>query len=170
MQLNNALAIEGWMEPPELTWLAEQAAKHRVIVEIGSFKGRSTRALADNTKGVVIAIDDFHGPREIELNNRHTIYETFLHNMKGLKNVVVVKADHRDLPEPDFQPDFVFIDGGHEYAAVKADIQYWLPRIAKGGLIAGHDYTWFEEIRIAVKELLPNAEVAPRTSIWFQTV
>jgi predicted O-methyltransferase YrrM len=170
LNIEKALQIEGWMEPPEIAWLAEQAASHRLIVEIGSYKGRSTRALADNTDGLVIAIDDFIGPREIEVANRDLIYEQFQRNTAGCNNIVVIKANHRELPEPEFQPDFVFIDGAHEYEAVKADIQYWLPRIAKDGIISGHDYTWFEEIRIAVRELLPTAEVAPGTSIWFQTV
>lgn len=170
LNIEKALQIEGWMTPPEIVWLAEQADTHRLIVEVGSYKGRSTRALADNTDGLVIAVDDFIGPREIEVANRDLIYQTFLHNMEGLTNVVVIKANHRSLPEPEFTPDFVFIDGAHEYEAVKADIQYWLPRIAKGGLIAGHDYTWFEEVRLAVRELLPRAEVAERTSIWYCTV
>ena len=168
MNISNALKIDGWMETPELVWLAEQAASRRIIVEIGSFLGRSTRALADNTEGLVIACDDFHGPREIELAGRATIYERFLANVAGITNVAVIKADHRDLPEPEFSPDMVFIDGGHEYENVKADIQYWLPRIAKGGLISGHDFHFFEGVRRAVAELLPGALVAPNTSIWFK--
>jgi len=166
--ISKALKIDGWMEKSELLWLAEQATRCRQIVEVGSFLGRSTRALLDNTDGFVVAIDDWHGPREIEIEKRHTIYERFLANTADCKNLVVVKADHRDLPEPGFKPDFVFIDGGHEYEAVKADIQYWLPRIATGGLISGHDFHFFEGVRQAVAELLPGAVIAPETSIWFK--
>lgn len=167
MELSKALKIEGWMEPLELAWLAKQASLHSLIVEIGAFKGRSTRALADNTSGLVIAVDDFYGPREIEYSNRHRIYEEFVANVAGLPNVVVIKADHRALPEPEFTPDMVFIDGAHEYEAVKKDILYWIPRIVPGGLLCGHDYGWCPGVDQAVNEIFPNVQVAPGTSIWF---
>jgi hypothetical protein len=168
VNLSRALSIEGWMEPAELTWLAEQAATHKIIAEIGSYKGRSTRALADNTAGLVIAIDDFYGPREIELSGRPDIYNQFLHNTAGLTNLVVIKANHRDLPNPEFVPDMVFLDGAHEYEAVRQDILYWLPRTA--GLLAGHDFGWCPGVDQAVRELLPNFQVAPGTSIWYVTL
>ncbi len=38
--------------------------------------------------------------------------------------------------------DLVFIDGDHNYAQVKKDIQMWLPHIVEGGIICGHDYGW----------------------------
>lgn len=36
--------------------------------------------------------------------------------------------------------DLVFIDGDHSYEGVRADIDAWLPKVRKGGVIAGHDY------------------------------
>lgn len=166
--VKRALEIEGWMEPPELAWLAEQATKHSLIVEIGSFKGRSTRALADNTKGVVIAIDDFYGPREIHLDGRPDILGQFTANLADLSNVVVINENHRQLSKPDFTPDMVFLDGGHEYENVLADIDFWIPFIAPGGLLCGHDYGWCEGVKQAVHERFPNFQLGERTSIWYQ--
>lgn len=37
--------------------------------------------------------------------------------------------------------DFVFIDGDHSYIAVSADIRVWLPKLKRGGLLCGHDYS-----------------------------
>jgi hypothetical protein len=65
LTIDRALQINGWMEPVELGWLAEQAQLHSRIVEIGSFMGRSTRALADNTAGWVVAFDSWRGPRDV---------------------------------------------------------------------------------------------------------
>jgi predicted O-methyltransferase YrrM len=54
--------------------------------------------------------------------------------------------------------DVVFIDLTHTYEAVKEDIKLWLPKVKKGGFIAGDDYHehWKGVIQ-AVDELLPRA-------------
>ena len=36
--------------------------------------------------------------------------------------------------------DFCFIDGNHLYEYVKKDIELYLPKVRKGGLLGGHDY------------------------------
>lgn len=36
--------------------------------------------------------------------------------------------------------DFVFIDADHSYAACRADLEAWLPKVRRGGWIGGHDY------------------------------
>lgn len=41
---------------------------------------------------------------------------------------------------PDGWADFVFIDAGHSYEAVKADIAAWAPKVREGGWLGGHDY------------------------------
>jgi hypothetical protein len=38
------------------------------------------------------------------------------------------------------QLDFVYIDAQHHYEAVKEDIELWYPKLARGGILAGHDY------------------------------
>jgi predicted O-methyltransferase YrrM len=55
--------------------------------------------------------------------------------------------------------DAVFIDADHSYEAVKMDIQNWMPKVRRGGILAGHDYNsaWPGVIR-AVNEILPEAE------------
>lgn len=36
--------------------------------------------------------------------------------------------------------DFIFIDAGHSYQAVKSDIAHWFPKVRPGGWFGGHDY------------------------------
>lgn len=36
--------------------------------------------------------------------------------------------------------DWIYIDGNHSYEAVKADLAGWYPKVARGGIVAGHDY------------------------------
>lgn len=174
VEIDNAANIAGWMTYKELKWLAKQAEKHSKIVEIGSYLGRSTRALGENTKGVVYAIDDFVGPRDMNLPLylRENLFETFMYALVDLVNdnkVFPVISDHATV-RLDFSPDMVFIDGSHKYEDIKRDIQMWLPRIVRGGLICGHDYTNMADVRYAVKETVKGFKVARGTSIWYATV
>ena len=36
--------------------------------------------------------------------------------------------------------DFVYIDGNHSFDFITQDLQFWYPKIRKGGIISGHDY------------------------------
>lgn len=42
---------------------------------------------------------------------------------------------------PDEGLDFVFLDAGHKYGCVRADIRSWWPKVRFGGWFGGHDYT-----------------------------
>lgn len=47
----------------------------------------------------------------------------------------------RDIRPGDMEPlDFIFIDGAHDYASVKADTELAHALLAPGGIIAWHDY------------------------------
>jgi predicted O-methyltransferase YrrM len=37
--------------------------------------------------------------------------------------------------------DFIYIDGAHDYKSVVADLAAWFPKLAEGGILAGHDWT-----------------------------
>lgn len=36
--------------------------------------------------------------------------------------------------------DFVYIDGNHSLLHVVQDLWHWVPKVRKGGIVAGHDY------------------------------
>jgi hypothetical protein len=144
VDLGKAVWIPGWMGIPELSYLAGEAKRHKRIVEIGSYQGLSTRAMADNTEGFVLAIDDWYGPRTVYIapGYRAMLFDMFYDNCEDLilkGKVWWLKADHKTDIKIDFEPDMVFIDGDHEYEAFRHDFHLWLPRLAKGGLLCGHD-------------------------------
>lgn len=155
------------MSSEELLWLAEQASKHKLIVEIGCYKGRSTRALADNTTGQVIAIDDFWGPREIDILDRASVYAEYCYNTASCRNLTTFVQDHK-YAYCGYRPDMVFIDGSHTYEHVLGDIQLWLSYLLPEGLICGHDYgSDWPGVDRAVREMFGEPERGPG-SIWYR--
>lgn len=169
IKIDRALQIEGWMSLEELTWLAQQAQTRQCIVEIGSYLGRSTRALADNCPGLVYALDDFRGPRDADVPDdvRSRIWKLYLANTTGCPRLVTLPGDHR-RPPSGLNPDMVFIDGSHEYEDVLFDILYWQGELLPGGLMCGHDYdeNWPGVTR-AVDEVYPNrVRRVDGTRIW----
>lgn len=181
IDISKALTIDGWMSEAELRWLAEQAQTHTQIVEIGSWKGRSTRALADNCPGFVYAVDHWRGQEltadptsldaEIAERGSDSIYEEFKANLDGvfLYPMRMSSIEAAAVMKSRLKPDMVFIDGEHAYAGVKADIETWLPLMAKDGLLCGHDW-WHGGIKQAVRELCPGFQVVPETNIWWVRV
>jgi predicted O-methyltransferase YrrM len=63
--------------------------------------------------------------------------------------------------------DAVFIDADHSEEAVTRDIAAWLPKVKRGGVIAGHDVDQFGVAK-AVSKILPTATVVGRC--WVQEV
>jgi predicted O-methyltransferase YrrM len=169
IDISRALTIDGWMQPEELAWLAEQAQRRKFIVEIGSYLGRSTRALADNALGIVYAIDDWHGPRDVDWltkEQRRAIAVEFKKNIEGSKaRVEMISCDHATASISE-TPDMVFIDGDHEYASVMRDINRWYGRLAPGGLLCGHDVNHVG-VAQAVRHTFGKYAIAPNTTIWY---
>ena len=72
----------------------------------------------------------------------------------------------------DFAPqtiDLVFLDAGHSYEAVSADLAAWDPIIKHGGLLCGHDYHYIPAVGRAVDDFLCHAPeyLAGEADVWW---
>ena len=184
VSIDAAIATEGWMDIPDLTFLAEQAKKHTGIVEVGCWMGRSTRALADNTIGIVHCVDTWRGSgleHDPWLKGKppEWLFEQFTKNTAKCTNLRSFRMTSLDAASrfKEWQLektqvsevfDMIFIDASHDYENVKADILAWKPLLKQGGMFCGHDYQdcWPGVIK-AVHELLTGVKVVPGGSIWY---
>lgn len=60
--------------------------------------------------------------------------------------------------------DFVFVDGDHSTEAVLRDIEIWLPKVKKGGILAGDDIGW-DSVKKAVEQKFGSSYVE-KQSVW----
>lgn len=145
IRLACATRIEGWMTEPELGWLAVQGQDVALTFEVGSWKGRSTRAIADNTSGFVHAIDTWSG-HDGTFALPDDGFEDFKKNLADhLTSGKVVYARLDSLAWASAMPigpsvDFVFLDGDHTYDRVRAEIRAYREFVKPGGVLSGHDY------------------------------
>lgn len=145
---------DGWLTEAQGRALFDAAAACRPdgrIVEIGSFRGRSTIVLADAAAaGVeVLAIDPFagsdRGPQEIEGYSDHAIADLAVFESNLTRAGVRDRVTHlRSLSSDalgvvDGTVDVLFIDGAHRYRPARADIRDWGGRVADGGMMLIHD-------------------------------
>lgn len=181
LDLTRALAVPGWMERDELAWLADQAARASVVVEVGAWQGRSTRALADHCPGVVYAVDSWNGPCLTDAGDVHPfqadVYDHFVAHLGDLMEagrvVAVREPSAMALPRLRLQlgavADLIFIDGDHRYIACAADIAAALPLLRPGGILCGHDFTnpdW-PGVGQAVRERFGETYHRAGKSIWW---
>ena len=155
--------IDGFLTDKEgccLYDLAKTQPKNSVIVEIGSWLGKSTLwLLAGSSVGnkiKVYAIDPHVGneehyqmykAKEKDLvffkNDKIWTYDLFEKNIRkaGLWNLtipLVMKSEKASkfVIEP---VSLIFIDGAHDYESVQKDYNSWAQKIVIGGIIAFHD-------------------------------
>jgi MMP 1-O-methyltransferase len=147
--------LPGWLTHEEgetLYRLAKACSGPGVIVEIGSWRGKSTTCLGLGSKAgnrvPIFAIDP---------HSEHT-FGDFKRNMEaaGIADLVTpMPGRSQELAEGFDQPiALLFIDGAHQYDLVREDFERWVPKVIEGGVVAMHDTTWFEGPKRVADELI----------------
>ncbi len=143
--------VEGFLSDREgmaLYNLAKKGDGRGAVVEIGSWKGKSTIWIANalSEGGHFYAIDPHIGSSEHQTEGPIWTFEEFKKNIRqaGVETkvnpIVLTSEDARKKVEEPVS--FLFIDGAHEYEFVKKDFELWDPLLLDSCWIAFHDYQW----------------------------
>lgn len=149
--------VEGFMIPGQEEFLFNKVKSlpdDAVIVEIGSFKGRSTVAMGYacwGTNRKIYCIDTWDGNEEdffergfweiwwdsIKANN----LEKYVTPLRGFSHNILNNWQNLTNNQA---IDFIFIDGSHQYIDVLKDFVLSFPFVKQGGWMAFHDVidTW----------------------------
>ncbi len=164
--LYSSFQIEGHLserEGEELYRLAKSLIFDCTILEIGSYKGRSTNFLLHGARRIkkLYALDTFtnidmsEGPKNT--------YGDFLANIKKFGSSVVIvrglSSDSKNINKIPLDIDLIFLDADHSYSAVKLDIANFIKNLKPKGLFVFHDYGNPTGVKKAVDEFIHNGKL-----------
>lgn len=159
--------ICGWGGEEILEHLASCASKvpeNGIIVELGTFVGRSAYALGMNKHHSVSLycydkwesyhnstnrlVRTFGKPDSLQgslLDQTYSI-ETAKENLKDVKNITLIKSrlPLQHVPFEDNSVDLIYIDAGHTYNQTLYNANQWYPKMKTDGVMIFDDYS--EEI------------------------
>lgn len=172
--------IEGWMRFEELQFLYNEAQKHDVIVEGGSWKSKSANALASGLKkrgsGTLTCCDTWLGSIDVRddtnwMAKQEDIFAIFKENTKQFDNIKTIRKSSVEAAKdfPDGSIDFMFIDMGHDFDSVVEDLRAWKSKVRKGGVLAGHDWvpnSYWMSVCQAVRQEMGEEPHEIHDSIW----
>jgi predicted O-methyltransferase YrrM len=163
--------VEGWLNPVAgegLYQLVGFYAPVPVVVELGSWMGRSTlwlaAGLADRGGGRCVAVDTWmgtpsegvHAKRLEEIGGSEQLFATFMANCQRAGVTAIVEPWRLTTTEAarrwsEAVPiGLLYIDADHGYEAVRRDFECWSPWMAAGGIVVFDDVpTWSGPSQVA---------------------
>ena len=131
------LDIAGWMGVAELQHienLAQTVPENGLVVEVGSWHGRSSWAWANSIpKSATLHCIDVWPENTLEI---------FLTNTKDCKNISIHRTDSclglASLLGK--QCDIIFLDGSHKNPEFMMELQLSQRLLKNGGILCGHDF------------------------------
>ena len=142
-------------EPNQFYWIGtyeytadlfKKNPKYKIGAEIGIAGGEHIQYLLKNTKiKKIYGVDPFdvnlwNVPVGVDLEKHYESVVLKLSQYKKRAEVIRKTSVEGAKDFKDESLDFVFIDAGHGYDDVKNDIEAWLPKVKRTGIIMGHDW------------------------------
>jgi predicted O-methyltransferase YrrM len=156
------------LEGKFLYWLATQVPAGGQIVEVGSFKGKSSGFLAAglNRGGSLACVDTWSNDAMPYDEPADTLSE-FLRNMSRYRDSLnVCRGLSAEVAAGWSRPvDLLFIDGDHSYEGCSADLTSWLPYVRCAGWIAFHDSS-VDGVSGAIRDFYPRSMRYSERRAW----
>lgn len=182
--ISKAVKCDGFINDQELRWLGKEAMKRKTIIEIGSWHGKSSRAIGDNLidGGILYCVDTWAGSVVEQDTNHssaklkegdHAFYEFLQNNFDLIQagKIIPIRMTSKNaaalFKEKGIFADLIFIDASHEYKDVCEDIDAWKDVLKEDGLFSGHDFHAWVGVDQAVSDKLVSFNVGIGTTIWF---
>jgi predicted O-methyltransferase YrrM len=138
------------------------------FLEIGSYLGASSCFLAaaasEIGKGAKVHCIDTWRNDAMSEGPRDT-WPDFLSNVKKYHHVIIPHRGESTEIAHFFtgEIDLLFVDGDHSYEACRNDVESWLPRLKRQGIIMMHDSGWATGVISVIREMVaPLAESEER--------
>ena len=169
-------AAPGFLTEREARFLAVVAAcapAQGTILEIGSYKGKSTVGLASIAQryslGPVVAVDPHTAPAVTDYGHgsQQSSWDEFQASLRRAgveESVEAHRAYSRDLAPDWHRPiRFLWIDGDHTYNGAKADLELFRRHLAPHAIVAFHDvlHSFAGPIRVFVEDVLQSDQFGP---------
>jgi predicted O-methyltransferase YrrM len=152
-------------------WLADCCCRRGA--EIGVWRGKwSARLCADNLDLELLCVDRWstYGEYADSRNDQAKLDEAYQNAVAVLagRRATLLRMASLDAAAtvPDGSLDFVYIDANHGDAFVTADLEAWVPKVRRGGVVSGHDYIWRAErphieVKAAVDRFVKARGISP---------
>jgi len=164
-------SIPGYLHPLEarfLFWLATRVHDGGYALEVGSFQGKSSFALAAglSSRARLGCVDTWFNDA-MPYDAAGDTLPSFLHNIRRYTGVIDIhRGKSVDIASQWSRPlDLLFIDGDHSYEGCKSDIQAWGGFVRPGGWIAFHDSSE-PGVDGAISEFFPKFKRRTELTAW----
>ena len=158
---------------------------YKNYLEVGVWQGENLLPIAQKFPDLICyGVDPYSGSSFEEyykgeimalVDGQHyeKLFTVISNKVKELDNINIIRKTSEEAAK-DFEDeslDIVFIDARHDYESVVKDIKLWLPKVKKGGVLCGHDYSLgFFGVIEAVNELIGYDNVSIKSdATWFFT-
>jgi glycosyltransferase involved in cell wall biosynthesis len=161
--------IPGWFAYQDLyTDVVKNAGNDDVFVEVGAWFGKSTNYLAqqirESKKNIKFTtVDTWKGTDDEDIHqnivgafNGDIFYEfvdnTILSDNYGAIDMIKDTSRNAANNFSNGSIDYIMLDAGHSYDALKDDLEVWYNKVKPGGIVSGDDYGVFYGVTQAADE------------------